>query len=53
MAYMDVKKFSISPDDSIKTAIRQLDKTAKKLLVVVRNDKLVGVITTETSGAGS
>lgn len=42
---MDVKKFSISPDDSIRTAIRQLDETAKKLLVVVRNDKLVGVIT--------
>lgn len=42
---MDVKKYFISPDDSIRTAIRQLDETAKKILVVVRNGRLAGVIT--------
>jgi dTDP-glucose pyrophosphorylase/predicted transcriptional regulator len=45
MAYMDVKKFFISPDVSIREAIRQLDETAKKLLLVVEDGKLVGVVT--------
>ncbi|RKD35225.1 nucleotidyltransferase family protein [Lacrimispora algidixylanolytica] len=42
---MDVQKFFISPDVSIREAIRQLDETAKKLLLVVEGDKLAGVIT--------
>lgn len=42
---MDVKKFFISPDVSIREAIRQLDETAKKLLLVVVDGKLAGVVT--------
>lgn len=42
---MDVQKFFISPDVSIREAIRQLDETAKKLLLVVEDGKLAGVIT--------
>lgn len=42
---MDVTKFFISPDVPIREAIRKLDETAKKILVVVKDETLVGVIT--------
>lgn len=42
---MDVSKFFIAPDIPIREAIRQLDQTAKKILVVVEDHKLIGVLT--------
>lgn len=42
---MEVSKFFITQDIPIREAIKQLDQTAKKLLVVVEKKKLVGVIT--------
>jgi dTDP-glucose pyrophosphorylase len=42
---MEVRKFFITPEASIREAISQLDQTAKKLLVVVENNKLIGIIT--------
>nr|WP_314459059.1 nucleotidyltransferase family protein [uncultured Clostridium sp.] len=42
---MDVEKFFVAPDLPIRDAIRQLDETAKKILLVVNDDKLAGVIT--------
>ena len=42
---MDVQKLFISPDRSIRDAIRQLDQTAKKILLVISDGKLTGVIT--------
>ncbi|MEY8355927.1 nucleotidyltransferase family protein [Lachnospiraceae bacterium 54-53] len=42
---MEVSKFFITPDIPIRDAIRQLDQTAKKLLVVVKDNKLAGVLT--------
>lgn len=42
---MEVGKLFITPDIPIREAIKQLDQTAKKLLVVVECKKLVGVIT--------
>jgi dTDP-glucose pyrophosphorylase/predicted transcriptional regulator len=42
---MDVEKFFAAPDLPIRDAIRQLDETAKKILLVVKDDKLAGVIT--------
>lgn len=42
---MEVSKLVITPEVSIRDAIRQLDQTAKKLLVVVENKKLIGIIT--------
>lgn len=42
---MDVEKFFVTPDIPIRDAIRQLDETAKKMLLVVKDHKLTGVIT--------
>ncbi len=42
---MEVRKFIIAPDVSIREAIRQLDQTARKILVVEENNKLAGVLT--------
>uniref|UniRef100_UPI000AF28E27 CBS domain-containing protein n=1 Tax=Clostridium sp. NkU-1 TaxID=1095009 RepID=UPI000AF28E27 len=42
---MEVRKFIIAPDASIRDAIRQLDQTARKILVVEENNKLAGVLT--------
>ena len=42
---MEVSKFFITSDIPIREAIKQLDQTAKKLLVVVEHKKLIGVIT--------
>lgn len=42
---MEVRKFIITPDCSIREAIRQLDQTAKKILVVEEDHKLAGVLT--------
>lgn len=42
---MEVHKLFITPEVSIRDAIRQLDQTAKKLLVVVEGKKLIGIIT--------
>ncbi|MDF2889506.1 MAG: Nucleotidyl transferase, partial [Lacrimispora sp.] len=42
---MDVEKYFVAPDIPIRDAIRQLDETAKKILLVVKDDKLAGVIT--------
>nr|WP_288825257.1 nucleotidyltransferase family protein [uncultured Clostridium sp.] len=42
---MDVEKFFVTPDLPIRDAIRQLDETAKKILMVVNDRKLKGVIT--------
>ena len=42
---MNVEKFFVGLDLPIKDAIRQLDETAKKILLVVHDNKLAGVIT--------
>jgi dTDP-glucose pyrophosphorylase/predicted transcriptional regulator len=42
---MEVGKFIIAPDVSIRDAIRQLDQTARKILVVEEDHKLAGVLT--------
>lgn len=42
---MEVHKFIIAPDCSIREAIKQLDQTARKILVVEENHKLAGVLT--------
>ena len=42
---MEVSKFFITQYISIRDAIRQLDETAKKILIVVEDKKLIGVIT--------
>jgi dTDP-glucose pyrophosphorylase len=42
---MEVSKFFITEEILIREAIRQLDQTAKRLLVIVKENKLVGVIT--------
>ena len=42
---MEVSKFFITQEVPIREAIRQLDQTAKKLLVVVEQKRLIGVIT--------
>ena len=42
---MEVERYFIAPDTPIKEAIRQLDETAKKILVVVKDNQLTGVIT--------
>lgn len=42
---MEVHKFIIAPDRSIRDAIKQLDQTARKLLVVEEDHKLAGVLT--------
>lgn len=42
---MDIQTLFISKDTSIRQAIEKLDKTAKKILIVVENNKLIGVIT--------
>lgn len=42
---MELNKFFISPDLPIRDAIRQLDLTAKKMLIVVKDKKLAGVVT--------
>lgn len=42
---MEVSKFFITPETPIREAIRQLDMTAKKILVVVEDSKLIGVLT--------
>lgn len=45
MICVDVEKLFITPDSSIRDAIRQLDQTAKKILMVTDNGKLTGVVT--------
>lgn len=42
---MEVSRFFISPDIPIREAIGQLDRTAKKILVVTEEKKLAGVLT--------
>jgi len=42
---MDVSKFFVTKDITTRQAIEQLDKTAKKLLIVVEDKKLIGIIT--------
>lgn len=42
---MRASKFFITKDIPIREAIRQLDLTAKKLLLVVEQNKLIGIIT--------
>jgi len=42
---MDVKELFISQDRTIKEAMKKLDETAKKILLVVDECKLMGVIT--------
>jgi dTDP-glucose pyrophosphorylase len=42
---MDIQTISISRDITIRQAIEKLDKTAKKILIVVENNKLIGVVT--------
>lgn len=42
---MDIQTLFINRDTSIKKTIEKLEKTAKKILVVVEDNKLVGVVT--------
>ncbi|WP_077611679.1 nucleotidyltransferase family protein [Clostridium sp. Marseille-P2415] len=42
---MEVSRFFISPDIPIREAIGQLDRTAKKILIVTEEKKLAGVLT--------
>lgn len=42
---MDLLKLCISPELSIREAIKVLDETAKKIILVVKNESLIGVIT--------
>ncbi|MDR3594091.1 nucleotidyltransferase family protein [Clostridium sp.] len=42
---MDIQTLFINKDTSIRQAIEKLDKTAKKILIVVEDNKLIGVIT--------
>lgn len=42
---MDIQTLFINKDTSIREAIEKLDKTAKKILIVVENNKLIGVVT--------
>ena len=49
---MEVRKFIIAPDVSIREAIRQLDQTARKILVVEENNKLPVFSQTGISGGG-
>lgn len=42
---MEVKDLFISEDLAIKDAIKKLDETAKKILLVVENQRLIGVLT--------
>jgi len=42
---MDIQTLFINRDTSIRQAIEKLDKTAKRILIVVENNKLIGVVT--------
>lgn len=42
---MELSKFFITKNFTIRSAIEQLDKTAKKILLILENQKLVGIIT--------
>lgn len=42
---MDIQTLFINRDTSIRQTIKRLDKTAKKILIVVENNKLIGVVT--------
>ncbi|MBU5310753.1 nucleotidyltransferase family protein [Tissierella carlieri] len=42
---MNIQDLFINEDLSIKEAIKKLDETAKKILLVVENNKLIGVLT--------
>jgi dTDP-glucose pyrophosphorylase len=42
---MEVSKFFITQDIPIREAIKQLDQTARKLLVVTKHKRLIGIIT--------
>lgn len=42
---MELKNLFISKDNTIKEAIINLDKTAKKILMVVEENKLIGIVT--------
>ena len=42
---MDIQTLFIKKDTSIRQAIEKLDKTAKKILIVVEDNKLIGVVT--------
>lgn len=42
---MDASKFFVTKDIAIRKAIEQLDKTAKKILIVIEDKKLVGIVT--------
>lgn len=42
---MDIQTLFINEDTSIRQAIEKLDNTAKKILIVVENNKLIGVVT--------
>ncbi|WP_406242638.1 CBS domain-containing protein [Tissierella carlieri] len=42
---MNIQELFINEDLSIKEAIKKLDETAKKILLVVEDNKLIGVLT--------
>ena len=42
---MNVRDLFINENTSIKEAIKKLDETAKKILLVTENNKLKGIIT--------
>ena len=42
---MDIRDFFVNPDDTILSSIKVLDTMAKKIVLVVENQKLVGVVT--------
>ncbi|MDF2877810.1 MAG: Nucleotidyl transferase, partial [Clostridia bacterium] len=42
---MEVGKFLVTKDMAIRDAIAKLDQTAKKILIVVEDKKLMGIIT--------
>lgn len=42
---MELKDLFVSKDMSIKEAIIRLDKTAKRILMVIEEDKLIGIVT--------
>ena len=42
---MEVGKFLVTNDMSIRDAVAKLDQTAKKILIVVEDKKLIGIIT--------